>query len=140
MTETEFRVKHSELVEYYQLIEMRLRFICADLMADKDRGWFERLDDYELDPFGTLLKKIKEYQQQKQKTLLTEDDFAKLEDVRKTRNYWVHQCFGLHDQVLFRKGSVRNPMHAQKILMDFDEAVEWDEKLTDILKQYVKER
>lgn len=38
MTEAEFRVKHSELIEYYQLIEMRLKCICADLLADEDRG------------------------------------------------------------------------------------------------------
>ena len=35
MTEIEFRAKHSELIEYYQLIEMRLRFICATLPVDK---------------------------------------------------------------------------------------------------------
>ncbi len=37
MTETEFRVKHSELIEYYQLIEMRLKGICAALLADGEK-------------------------------------------------------------------------------------------------------
>ena len=31
MTENDFRVKHSEIIEYYQLIEMRLKGICASL-------------------------------------------------------------------------------------------------------------
>ena len=43
MTETEFRFKHSEIIEYYQLIEMRLKGICAALMADGNKGWYERL-------------------------------------------------------------------------------------------------
>ena len=113
---------------------MRLRFICASLLANEDRGWFESLEDFELDPFGALLKKIKDIQRQKRIELLTEDDFAKLDDLRKTRNYWVHQCFGLHNNVCFRKGVVSKPEHAKKILLDFDEAVEWDDKLTGIGK------
>ena len=70
MTESEFRFKHSELIEYYQYIEMRLRFLCADFLADEERNWFERLSDYESDSFGFLLKKIKEIQEQKKVTLL----------------------------------------------------------------------
>ncbi len=134
MKETEFRVTHSKLIEFYQLIEMRLRFICADLMANEDRGWFDRLDDYEFDPFGKLLNKIKDYQQKKHKVRLSEDDFAKLEDMRKTRNFWVHQCFGRNNRVSFRNGEMRNIELAQKILMDLAEAEEWEEKLTEILK------
>ena len=56
MTKTEFREKHSELIEYYQYIEMRLKGICATLLADEERGWFERLEDYESDPLGKLIK------------------------------------------------------------------------------------
>ncbi len=134
MTETDFRVRHSELIEYYQLIEMRLRSICATLLADEDRGWLDRLDDYELDAFGSLLKKIKVIQRQKQKVLLSDDDFEKLDDLRKTRNYWVHQCFGLHNRVGFRNKVVKNPEHIKRIIEDFNEVVEWDEKLTGIGK------
>ena len=134
MTEKEFRVKHSELIEYYQLIEMRLRFICADLLADKERTWFERLDDYESDPFGLLIHKIKEIQSQKQIAALTQDDFDSLAELRKTRNYWVHQCFGIHNPITFRNGEVRNKGYEDRINADFDKAVEWDEKLTKVLK------
>jgi len=104
-------------------------------MADEDRDWFNRLDDYELDPFGKLLNEIKDYQQKKQKVLLSEDEIAKLKDIRKTRNYWVHQCFGFRDQVSFRKGNVRDPKLAQKILVDLAETEEWEEKLTNIVKK-----
>ena len=47
MTESEFRFKYSELIEYYQYIEMRLKGICATILVltDEDKGWFERLSD-----------------------------------------------------------------------------------------------
>ncbi len=54
MTESDFRFKHSELIEYYQYIEMHLKAICAGFLADEEKGWFERLSDYETDSFGNL--------------------------------------------------------------------------------------
>ncbi len=104
MTETDFRVKHSELIEYYQLIEERLRGICAELMADDEKNWFNKFRDYELEPFGSLIKKLKDIQGQNQIVLLNEEDFGKLDDLRKARNYWVHQCFGFHNNVTFPGG------------------------------------
>lgn len=61
MTEVEFRVKHSELIEYYQLIEMHIKGICAALGVDKENSWFDKRDDFEADPMGKLLKKLKSY-------------------------------------------------------------------------------
>ena len=37
MNQSEFREKHSELIEYYQYIEMRLKGICAVIPADESR-------------------------------------------------------------------------------------------------------
>ena len=130
MTETDFRVKHSELIEYYQLIEMRLKFTCAALLADEERGWFDRLNDYESDPFGLLLQKIKDLQVQKPIEVLSKEDFIALGELRKTRNYWVHQCFGGQWPIVFRKGEVKNLSYAKKLVSDLNDAIEWDEKLT----------
>lgn len=132
MTETDFRVKHSELIEYYQLIEMRLKFTCAALLADEERGWFDRLNDYESDPFGLLLQKIKDLQVQKQIEVILQEDFIALDELRKTRNYWVHQCFGGQMPIVFRKGEVKNSGYAKRIVSDLNDAIEWDEKLTQI--------
>ena len=51
MTENDFRFKHSELIEYYQYIEMRLKAICAAILADEEKSWiynnlFARKCDY----------------------------------------------------------------------------------------------
>ena len=89
MTETEFRVEYSRLIEYYQYIEMRLKGICAALMADEEKGWFDRLYDYESDPFGVLIRTINLLQSQKQTVVLSEEDVSTLNNLRKSRNYWV---------------------------------------------------
>lgn len=137
MTESDFRFKHSELIEYYQYVEMRLKFICSGLLADEEKVWFERLSDYENDSFGCLLKKIKEIQEQKKIILLGNDDFSKLDDLRKTRNYWAHQCFGGQTPIVFKDDKVKRNEYAIKIVSDLDEAIEWNEKLTEIGKQII---
>lgn len=134
MTENDFRFKHSELIEYYQYIEMRLKAICAAILADEEKSWIERLDDYESDSFGTLLKKIKEIQKQKQITVLNKDDLAKLDKLRITRNYWAHQCFGGKYPIIIKKEVVNKQEYANKITADLSDAIDWDEKLTEKIK------
>ncbi len=133
MTENEFRIKYCELLEYYQYVEMRLKFICASLLADEEKGWFARLDDFESDPFGALLQKTVEYQKKKNITILSHDDFATLDEMRIKRNYWAHQCFSGHRHVTFKKGELKNQMYANMVISDLNEAIEWDGKLTEKL-------
>ena len=132
MTETEFRAKHSEIIEYYQYIEMHLKGICAAILKDKERSWFEKLNDYETDPFGKLVKEIKVLQSQRNIVLFSQMDLEALEELRQKRNYWVHQCFSDHSPVIFRKGELRNPVFSERIESDLRDAIMWDEKITEI--------
>ena len=134
MTEDEFRILHSKIIEYYQLIEMRLKGICAALLTEKDRSWFERLSDYELDPLGKLLVKIEGIQNRDGFVALSDEDLNQLNNIRSDRNYWVHQCFGGRNPITFYRGQLRHTGYAKKIIEDFNEAVEWDEKLTEIAR------
>ena len=134
MKEADFRVKHSEMIEYYQLIEFHLKGICASLLADGDRGWLDRLNDYETDTMGQMLRKIRSIQAQKQISLLSSEDLDTLDSLRKKRNYWIHLCFIDYVHVSFRKGEVKHPDHAIKITQDLQEAIEWDEKLAEIAR------
>ncbi len=43
ITETEFRVQHSTLIEYYQYIEMRLKGICSAIHQDRLIEWYMHL-------------------------------------------------------------------------------------------------
>ena len=132
MTENDFRVKYCELMEYYQYLEMRLKFICAASLADEEKGWFERLYDYDSDPFGLLLQKIKEYQKQKNNPMLSQDDFAALDEIRQKRNYWAHQCFGGLNPIVFNRGQLRRAEYGNLLISDLNEAIEWDKQLTEM--------
>lgn len=134
MTENEFRFKYCELMQYYQLIEMHLRGICAGFLVDEDSNWFDRLGDYETDSLGLLLNIIQAVQEQGQLRLFSQDDFNALQELRKTRNYWAHQCFIGGSPVVFPHGNVKRPEHAEKVVRDLEEAMKWEEKITKIGK------
>lgn len=137
MTESEFRFKHSLLIHFYQLIELRLRAICARMSNENEKDWFSKYIELETDTFGVLIQNLQEIQRQRKNTVLTENDFDDLNSIRKTRNYWVHQCFnGTFEGVnpiSFHNGAVNMPSHAQKLLDSLDVAIEWDEKLAEIV-------
>lgn len=133
MTETQFRVKYSELIGHYQFIEIHLKEICAELLADKDRGWFKRLDDYETDTMGEMIRKLRTIQAQKKVEFFSSENFEELEALRKRRNFWIHLCFIDYVHVSFKKnGDIKHPEHAKWIIDDFFNAQEWNEKLVEI--------
>ncbi len=129
MTVTEFRAKHSELIAYYQYIEMRLKGICAALPDGEDKGWLERLDDFDLEPMGRMIQKIRTYQKNNNVALFSEEDLSSLDSVRESRNYWVHQCFVGYTPVTFGKGLVKKTDDVSRLESDFRKAVEWDDNL-----------
>jgi len=133
MTEKDFRVLHSELIECYQNIEMRLKGICAAICADEDGNWFQRLDDYELDPLGKMIQEIYAIQDRDHLDLFSSEDYQALSALRQSRNYWVHQCFVSSDlRVVFKNGEVKRMDKAKKISEDLSDARDWEEKLTKI--------
>ena len=109
---------------------MHLKSICAAILTDEEKSWLERLNDYETDSFGTLIKKIIEIQEQKQINLLSKDDLSQLDSLRKTRNYWVHQCFSLPNPIIFKKDELKINEYATKIITDLNDAIKWDEEIT----------
>jgi len=120
------------LMQYYQLIEFHLRGICAGLLADEDSNWFDRLRDYETDSLGLLVNKIQAIQEQGQLRLFSQEDFNALQELRKKRNYWTHQCFIGGSPVVFPHGKVKRSEHAEKVVRDLEDAMEWEEKITKI--------
>ena len=57
--------------------------------------------------------------------------------MRKTRNYWAHQCFGGNQPIIFIKDKLKRDIYGEKIVSDLEEAIEWDKKLTEIGKQII---
>ncbi len=131
MFQSKFQRLHSELISYYQLIETKLKFICSKLLANEEKGLFDRLDDFENDSFGVLVHKIQEIQQNDDRIALTEQEIKSLNNLRKERNYWIHQCYVSNPHVTFTtKGELKNPAFATRITEALNEAIEWDKILT----------
>ncbi|MBQ9465042.1 MAG: hypothetical protein IJU67_07170, partial [Lachnospiraceae bacterium] len=132
---TEFLLMYGELISYYQLIEMRLKGLCAGVFADDAKDWFKQLDEYQFDSFGLLIYKIKDIQNQNNTTVLDSEDMDALDSIRKQRNYWVHQCFVGKKPIIFNsRGILKNPEYAQKLKTSLDAVKEWDEKLTETFR------
>ncbi len=140
MTRDEFMLQYAELISYYQLVEMRLKDICAALLADDNDSWYKQVLEQEAEPFGALLKKTRTLQAKTQKTALSKEDLDALNEMRKARNYWVHLCFGAENHVTFTYGSppvLRDPAYEKKLHDDLADAIEWDEKLTEVAQQVI---
>lgn len=131
MKKAVFYEKYCELIANYQCIEADLKGICASLLADEERGWFDRLEDYESDPLGKMIQEIQSLQAKKNCILFSPEEYEALNTIRQSRNYWVHQCFVGSSHVTFRNDIVKAPFD-KKLTNDLNEAIFWDQKLTEI--------
>ncbi len=132
MTETQFREMHSQVIEYYQCIEIHLKGICASLLAENERDWFPLLANSEADRLGKVIEKIRTLQNQRHVDVFSSEEYDALHEIRKKRNWWVHQCFIDYTHVSFSKGVVKHPHHAEMITLDLQDAKGWDEKIVEI--------
>lgn len=155
MATFDFRKTYCELLAYYQYIEMHLRGIYAALLADDERNWFDRLDDYETDPLGIMIQKIESLQAKRPeesvtlieslhleqpKKYFTQSDIEELNSLRQSRNYWVHQCFiGDKPVIIRRDGTVKRQKHAERLENDLKNAIAWDKKITDIENKVIED-
>jgi len=141
MTEKEFRVKHSELIMYYQFIEMKLKGLCAGLTSDSLLDWFVNLPEYKTDPMGKLIEKVKELQKNQSIPLLSDEEFKELDELRQARNYWCHQCFGGDCPVVFKKDKTTGEYymkcsdHSVDIERDLNVAMDWEVKLANLNRE-----
>lgn len=82
-----------------------------------------------------MLKEIKRLQAQNNIEVFTEEEFVTLDNMRKTRNYWVHQCFSAYSGPTFRRGDLNNNnIYGTKISSDLMEAIEWDERIVEMTR------
>ena len=140
MTEQEFRFMHSQLIENYQMIEFRLRGICAlfATATETDKNWFERRGEYEEDSLGALIIKLQMLQTQSGVKALENTDFEKLNELRNRRNYWTHQCFGGLQPILYDNGVMKNCKELDRMVSDLDDGVEWNTKLVEAFSSLTK--
>lgn len=90
MTRNQFKILHSEIMEYFQCIEFDLKRIYSK-MSSEDFGY--EMDMLENSNFGKTLYKLKKFDQSDGEPWLSDADYEQLDKIRELRNYWCHQCY-----------------------------------------------
>lgn len=90
MNKRDFRIMHSELIEYFQCIEFDLKRIYAAMCEGEFEENFGLL---KRESFGAVLKKLKELDYSDGYPFFNDADYKFLNEFRKLRNYWCHECY-----------------------------------------------
>ncbi len=118
MTEEEFRIGFSTLVEHYQYIEMHLEGIYACISG---RSFFDTLEDVSTYSLTKLIRDLEEIDSEHRVRALSESDYSRLEALSKRRNFWVHNAF---TDLVFdvKTGGLRNTKDIETMESDTQEA------------------
>lgn len=90
MTLEEYRIKHSLLIEQYQLIEFDLEGLYATL---SEEPFCKALQEIEKDSIGGVVREIKKIEEQQNITVFSETEYQELDQIRERRNFWCHVCY-----------------------------------------------
>jgi len=90
MTEQQFKILHSEIMENFQCIEFDLKRIYAGMSSEE---FDEEMDMLENSNMGNTLRQLKRLDHSDGDPWLSEDDYKQLDQIREMRNYWCHQCY-----------------------------------------------
>lgn len=97
MMTNEFRFNLCLFIEFFQYLERDLKSIYAKLI---DGYYPDCFDEVAEKPIGTLIKKLKEVENNEQVKYLSNEDYENLEKVREMRNYWCHTCYNETDSYI----------------------------------------
>lgn len=114
----EFRGIHSQLIEHYQFVEFNLEGIYAALCGEP---FIRGLQMVENDNIPRLINKIHAIERQSGKLYLSDEECKRLEEMRKRRNFWCHNCYV--DLVFDSEtGGIKKESDVRVLMDDFREA------------------
>lgn len=86
----EFKVMHSEIIMYCQLIEEDIKWIYSYMHKGNK---FENRNSLDTKSMGQMIAKLKELDREDDNHFLTDNDYNYLKQMKDKRNYWCHQAF-----------------------------------------------
>ena len=93
MTLDEYRIRHSKLIELYQLIEYDLEDLYAIL---SEEPFCQVIREIEKDSIGGVVRQIRKLEEQKNIKVFSESQCRELDVTRERRNFWCHACYTDH--------------------------------------------
>lgn len=85
-----FKLIHSELIQQVQCTEFNLKRIYA---AMKDGDFNDNFNDLKNSNLGVIARKLEDLDYSDNLPEFTEEEYKTIDDIRKIRNYWCHQCY-----------------------------------------------
>lgn len=90
MNRDTFKMIHSELIQQVQCTEFNLKRIYA---AMKNGDFNDNFNDLKNSNLGVIARKLKDLDYSDNLPEFTEEEYKTIDDIRKIRNYWCHQCY-----------------------------------------------
>ena len=113
-----FRRIHSQLIEHYQFIELNLEGIYASVCGEPLVRGLQKVGN---DNITRLISRIHEIEKQRGMTYLTNEEYKRLAELSKRRNFWCHNCYV--DLVFDSKtGGIKKESDVRVLMDDFREA------------------
>lgn len=136
MTEREFRLAYSEIMEHYQFIEEHLERTYASL-TDSTKYYYEGFQDVEKTNLRRLVKEIQKQEKARGVKALSDDLVKEIEDICEKRNFWAHECF---TKLIFRpNGDVKYEEDVVMMRNDIAKARELRDTLFELQKKLFDE-
>lgn len=132
-----FKLIHSELIQQVQCTEFNLKRIYA---AMKNGDFNDNFNDLKNSNLGVIARKLKDLDYSDKLPEFTEGEYKTIDDIRKIRNYWCHQCY--LDYIYIQNDNERE-IRFQEIAnrLHYDELRTYDLfKKTESMYKYVFEK
>lgn len=132
-----FKLIHSELIQQVQCTEFNLKRIYA---AMKNGDFNDNFNDLKNSNLGVIARKLKDLDYSDKLPEFTEEEYKTIDDIRKIRNYWCHQCY--LDYIYIQNDNERE-IRFQEIAnrLHYDELRTYDLfKKTESMYKYVFEK
>ena len=85
-----FKIKHSELICYFQLIEYNLKLIYSVMLEGKFKANFAKVENLSL---TQILIELKELDNSDRKPFISKENYKLLSEMLPKRNYWCHDAY-----------------------------------------------
>ncbi len=85
-----FKILHSELIFFCQVLENDLKWIYSFMHKGDD---FEIRDSLDHKNLGQIIKMLKRLDNEDDDLLISNEDYNFLKQMKDKRNYWIHQAY-----------------------------------------------
>lgn len=86
----DFKIYHSELIIYCQIIENDLKWIYSEFKIGKPENNYFNVERHNL---GKIVTELKALDNSDGNPILSSQDYNYLKQMTQKRNYWCHGCF-----------------------------------------------